>query len=77
MPSGYIWVGDYDGDVMSVITFEREEDRERLYQVLGPKRRIIDTRLIKWNNNFGPSNNPAIALYKAYNRKGTLEKVKG
>ena len=43
-------MGDYDGDVMSVITFEREEDRERLYQVLGPKRRIIDTRLIKWNS---------------------------
>lgn len=46
-----------------------------MYQVLGPKRRIIDTRLIRWNNTFGPSNNPAIALFKAFNKKGTLTKL--
>ena len=72
-----IYPGRYSpmGDALSVITFENEKDRERMYQVLGPKRRIIDTRLIRWNNTFGPSNNPAIALFKAFNKKGTLTKL--
>lgn len=50
-------------------------DRLRMYETMSPKRRIIDTRLIKWNSKFGPSNNCSILLYKGFYKKGTLTKI--
>ena len=50
--------------------------RLRLFEVMGPKRRIIDTRLIKWNDAFGPSNNCSIQLYKGFYKPATIKKIK-
>lgn len=67
--------GDFDGDIQQCISHENAIDRLRMYETMSPKRRIIDTRLIKWNSKFGPSNNCSILLYKGFNKKGTLEKL--
>ena len=64
-----------DGDIQQCISHENAIDRLRMYETMSPKRRIIDTRLIKWNSKFGPSNNCSILLYKGFNKKGTLEKL--
>ena len=43
---------------------------------MGPKRRIIDTRLIKWTDAFGPSNNCSIQLYDGFYKPATIKKIK-
>lgn len=68
--------GDFDGDKSSLMTFASAETRLAMYKALGPKRRIINTRLIKWNNKFGPNNNASIQLYLGYSKEGTLKKIK-
>ena len=67
--------GDFDGDIQQCISHENASDRLRMYETMSPKRRIIDTRLIKWNSKFGPSNNCSILLYKGFYKKGTLKKI--
>lgn len=71
-----VYLDIVDGDIQSCITWEEAKYRLRLYEVMGPKRRIIDTRLIKWNSAFGPSNNCSIQLYKGFYKPATLKKIK-
>lgn len=67
--------GDFDGDVLAIISWMDVNDRRRAYQVLNPMKSIVDTMHIKYNSNVGQSNNPAVLLYKGFARDAVVERV--
>ena len=67
--------GDFDGDVLSVITWSTAEMRKRIFETLGIKKSIIDTFDVAYNESIGPNNNTAVLLYKGFNKPIKLTKV--
>ena len=67
--------GDFDGDVLSVITWSTAEMRKRIFETLGIKKSIIDTFDVAYNESIGPNNNTAVLLYKGFNKPIKITKV--
>ena len=69
-------VSDYDGDALFVINYGTPKKRRRIYESLGPKRSVIDTLNIKFNDGaFAPNNNAGIVMWKGFKKDATLEEV--
>lgn len=67
--------GDFDGDVLTVITWGTPEERLRIYELLNPKRFIVNSTNITWNRRIGPNNNTSVLLYKGFEYDATIRKV--
>lgn len=67
--------GDFDGDVLAMISWMDPEERKRVYQMIGPSRSIIDTIHIGYNSRIGQSNNKAVLLYRAFSEDAKVERI--
>ena len=67
--------GDFDGDVLAVIAWEKPAERLRIFEALGPQASVIDTKTIKYNSDIGPNNNTAVLLYKGFSCDSILKET--
>ena len=67
--------GDFDGDVLAVIAWEKPSERLRIFEALGPQVSVIDTKTIKYNSDIGPNNNTAVLLYKGFSCDSILKET--
>lgn len=67
--------GDYDGDVLSSISWYNPKDRLRVYQALGPKKSLVDTIHIRYNTNIAQNNNKAVLLARGFKSDAVIERL--
>ena len=69
--------GDFDGDALAIINFGTPEKRLRIYETLGIKRSLINTKNITYNaGTAAPNNNAGVLLWKGFYKDAEINTIK-